>query len=40
MADTQPNLESNTGLSSMATSNMDHSTPGAVLANRDLTTGW
>ena len=34
MADTQPNLESNTGLSGMAASNMDHSTPTAVLANR------
>ena len=34
MADTQPNLEANTELSSMATSNMDYSTPTAVLANR------
>ena len=34
MADTQPNLESNTGLSGMAASNTDHSTPVAVLANR------
>ena len=34
MADTQPNLVSNTGLSGMATSNTDHSTPMAVLANR------
>ena len=34
MADTQPNFELNTGLSGMATTNMDHSTPMAVLANR------
>ena len=34
MADTQPNLESNTELSGVATSNTDHSTPTAVLADR------
>ena len=34
MADTQPNLELNTGLSGMAASNTDHSTPMAVLADR------
>ena len=34
MADTQPNLESNTGLSGVATSNMDHSTPVAVFTDR------
>ena len=34
MADTQPNPEANTGLSSVATSNMDQSTPMAVLADR------
>ena len=34
MADTLPNHEANTGLSSMATSNMDQSTPAAVLADR------
>ena len=34
MADAQPNLKVNTELSSMATSNMDHTTPMAVLANR------
>ena len=34
MADAQPNLEVNTELSGMATSNMDHTTPAAVLANR------
>ena len=33
MADTQPNPEVNTGLSSMVTSNTDQSTPMAVLAN-------
>ena len=35
MADTQPNLEINTELSSMATLNMEQSTPAAVLANRE-----
>ena len=35
MADTQPNPEANTGLSGVAISNMDQSTPMAVLANRD-----
>ena len=35
MADTQPNLEINTELSSMATLNMEQSTPMAVLANRE-----
>ena len=35
MADTQPNPEVNTGLSGMATSNMDQSTPMAVLADRE-----
>ena len=34
MAGTQPNLEANTELRSMATSNMDHSTPTVVLADR------
>ena len=34
MADTLPNLELNTGLSSEAATNTDHSTPVAVLANR------
>ena len=34
MANTQPNLELNTGLSSVTTTDMDHSTPAAVLANR------
>ena len=34
MADTQPNLEANTELSSVAASNMDHSTPMAVLTNK------
>ena len=35
MADTQPNSEVNTGLSSVATSNTDQSTPMAVLADRE-----
>ena len=34
MADGQPNLEVNIELSSVATSNMDHTTPTAVLANK------
>ena len=34
MADTQPNLELNTGLSGVASTNTDHSTPMAVLADR------
>ena len=35
MADIQPNPEVNTGLSGTATSNMDQSTPMAVLADRE-----
>ena len=41
MADTQPNPEVNTGLSGMATSNMDQSTPAwQFWLTGDLTTGW
>ena len=35
MADTQPNLEKNTELSGRAALNMEHSTPTAVLADRE-----